>query len=156
MEMTRAESIRWRLTAVAAACLGLLACDELQGVYRSHTVKGTLSADCVRTALEALPGEIQSSEASRWHLRMPGNDDNGLNPSVVLERRKGNTELTVFVQRLVPSKGRYSAAELVTAEKVTAEVMRAVAVACMPSAETVSSTCEIKGRDSRKCQAEGQ
>jgi hypothetical protein len=155
--MTRSNPRLWSLTATIAACGLFLGCDEIEGVYRTVGVRADVSEACIRQALEGVPGATISGESGRWSVRLHGNEDGPLDPSVVLARRNSDTELTVFVSKIVSGATRYSAAELATADKATADVMNALVSACLPLAERISSSCKIQARavPGGKCQHAG-
>ncbi|MBZ4422654.1 hypothetical protein [Myxococcus sp. RHSTA-1-4] len=155
--MTHLGSRRWSIAAAAGSCLLLMGCDETEGLYRTVTVDSEVAEACIHTALEAVPGATLSGDGTRWSVRLPGNADATLDPSVVLTRKGSLMKLEVFVGRIVPGRGRYTADELAAAEDATERLMRAVTLACVPSDKVLSSSCEVKARarQSGECQREG-
>lgn len=158
MAMTRSIP-RNLLLAVALVASGMLVgCDEIEGVYRTLSVRAEVTDACIHQALAAFPGAELSKERddSRWSVRLSSNPDKSLAPYVVLTRKQGSTELTVLVQRLVGgSKGkRYSLAQITTADKLTADLMNAMVSACLPPAERTASTCKISAQvaEGAKCE----
>ncbi|WP_163990924.1 hypothetical protein [Pyxidicoccus caerfyrddinensis] len=155
--MTRSTPRHLNLAVVVAACGGLLGCDELEGLNRTVSVRAEVTDACIRQALEGIPGAVLSGESERWSVQLPGSSEGKQNLDVVLTRNGGDTKLTVFVQRIVSGRIRYSPAEIATADKVTAEVMKALVSACLPAVKPLSSSCEVRARavPDGKCQHNG-
>ncbi|MCY1018471.1 hypothetical protein [Pyxidicoccus sp. MSG2] len=152
--MTRSTPRLWNLAVVVAACGGLLGCDELEGLNRTVSVRAEVTDACIRQALEGIPGAVLSGESERWSVQLPGSSDGKQDLTVVLTRKTADTELTVFVQQIVSGRLRYTPSEIATADKATAEVMKALVSACLPAGKPLSASCEVRARvvPDGKCQ----
>jgi hypothetical protein len=134
------------LTVAIAASAMLLACDETEGVYRTHRVRAKVPQACIRQALEGLPGAKLEGEPGRWTVRMSGEAEHASSPFVSVVRTDSDTKLEVQVSRIVSGGTRFTAEELASADKATADIMNALVSACMPQAERIDSSCRLKAR----------